>query len=206
MSENLSLVRATNLQQTKQLFEEFEQLKNEIVVRETDINVINGKDYYNKSFWNKCMILFNLSKEILHYEFQKTEQASLVIVHVRVSAPNGRYSDNIGVCSSTEKWSRGKSASAMMGMATTRCTNRCISDLVAPGTLSAEEMSEEKKEEVKPRTSFSTYIKRFNACGIDLNSAKAYIQKQHGIPFSKAEDWQLEEVIHHFSPDELEVI
>ena len=150
----------------------FEELKRKLL-SEKDYQDIAGKRYIKKSGWRMFALAFNLSDEILKEErksYKNTDSEHFVWeVTVRVTAPNGRYSEATASCASNEK----RFAHAehdVRATAHTRAKNRAIADLIGGGEVSAEEMDapainranghvqtvEEKKEEIVEQDSLAT--------------------------------------------------
>ena len=150
-------------------FQRFQRLKRS-VLNENDFLYI-GKDgrptkkenaineYITKSGWRKIALLFNLKGEILSKEkfYSKDSYGEYFgwKYHVRVTAPNGRYHDAEGVCTSRNQFfcKRKKVVGEgfewidtdeknLMHTAQTCAFNRAISDIVGSGEISAEEWSE----------------------------------------------------------------
>ena len=110
---------------------------------ENDYAFISGKRCICKSGFRKFGIVFNLSDEIVEQEKTVREDETFYWrIVTRVTAPNGRTSVGVGICDSNER----KFAHLehdVYSTAHTRAKNRAISDMVAGGIVSAEEMSPE---------------------------------------------------------------
>jgi hypothetical protein len=123
-----------------------------------------ASEYISKSGWRKIALIFNLSVEITGKErFEGEDKDGKFygwIYRVRAIAPNGRFQDAEGVCTSRnaffcKRWKdkdKGEyewvdtDEKNIMHTAQTCAFNRAISDLVGSGELSAEEISEEKEQ------------------------------------------------------------
>lgn len=95
-----------------------------------------------KSAFRKIALAFNLSDEILEERHEtKGEDGKIDVWHftVKATAPNNRYSVGVGSFSTDER-DVAHSEHDGRAMAHTRAKNRAISDLVAGGILSAEEV------------------------------------------------------------------
>lgn len=105
-----------------------------------------------KSAWRKLATAFNLSSEVVKEERVEYEGYFVVKIIVRTLAPNGRFVDGTGTCSSNEREFAHKEHD-VRAQAETRAKNRSISDMIGGGEVSAEEMMqmEEKKKEECPR-------------------------------------------------------
>jgi len=107
----------------------------------TDIQDIKGRTFVKKSGWRKLAFAFEVTV-IAGDPVREERQAGSYIYRVRATAraKNGRTSSGTGMCSSTEK--AGMIEHVVMSTAETRAKNRAISDLVAAGEVSAEEIGE----------------------------------------------------------------
>ena len=94
-----------------------------------------------KSGWRLMAQAFNISDEIVEKERMVLPDGSIYWVFtVRAIAPNGRYSLGIAGCSNNEPGKQNMREHDLMATAHTRAKNRAISDLIAAGEVSAEEM------------------------------------------------------------------
>ncbi len=109
----------------------------------TDYQDVAGRKFIKKSGWRRIAAAFGISDEIVHEERRELDGVGFVWeVTARAIAPNGRYAEGMGSCSSSER----KFAHVqhdVRAMAHTRAKNRAISDLVGGGDVSAEEMDGE---------------------------------------------------------------
>jgi len=119
----------------------FQELKSKLL-DENDVVQIEGKKYIKRSGWRKIALAFNISTEIVEVSREEKDGKYIVRVKARAIAPNGRVSEEIGVCDSSEFESGRLKASIhnIETKATTRALNRAISDLVGGGEVSAEEI------------------------------------------------------------------
>jgi len=124
-------------------FQAYQDLAKKITLKE-DIQMIKtsqgARPFKKKSFWRKVQRYFNLSVEIT--EERKEEHGDGEIVYhfkARAIAPNGAFMDGTGSCSSMEKEYENTEHNTR-ATAETRAKNRAISDLVAFGEVSAEEV------------------------------------------------------------------
>lgn len=124
----------------------YEALKGALLTSD-DYQVIAGKQYIKRSGFRKIAVFFGLSDRILEQERVDREDKSFTwrfVVEAR--APNGRTSVGVGICNSAER----KFAHLdhdVYATAHTRAKSRAISDMVAGGAVSAEEM---EAQEDKP--------------------------------------------------------
>jgi len=119
----------------------FQELKSKLL-DENDVVEIEGKKYIKRSGWRKIALAFNISTEIVEVSREEKDEKYIVRVKARAVAPNGRVSEEIGVCDSSEFESGRLKASIhnIETKATTRALNRAISNLVGGGEVSAEEI------------------------------------------------------------------
>ena len=145
----------------------FEAMKARLLV-DDDYQAIAGKRYIKRSGFRKIAVYFGLSDRILEQERIDREDKSFTwrfVVEVR--APNGRTSVGAGMCDSNER----KFAHLehdVLATAHTRAKSRAISDIVAGGAVSAEEMEatlEEKPAQVSSREMGAT--EALERAGID---------------------------------------
>ena len=114
---------------------------------EHDYQLIVGKQHIKKSGFRKLAVVFNLWDRILEQERTEREDGTFTWrIVVEVQAPNGRICTGVAVCDSRER----KFAHVehdVYATAHTRAKNRGISDMVAGGVVSAEEMLSTPQEE-----------------------------------------------------------
>jgi len=131
------------IEEMKNLWIQFQELKSRLLTKE-DHQTIAGKEYIKKSGWRKLAVAFGLSDQILGKTREEREDGSIVWeFHVRVTAPNGRYAEAVARCDSRER-SFAHPEHDVEAVAHTRAKNRAISDLVAGGEVSAEEIFAER--------------------------------------------------------------
>jgi hypothetical protein len=112
-----------------------------------------------KSGFRKLAFAFNLSDEILEERFEKREDGTGVWhFTVKAIAPNGRYSVGVGSFSTDER-EVSHAEHDPRAMAHTRAKNRAISDLIAGGMLSAEEIIGTEYKPIPPKGTETTTSK-----------------------------------------------
>lgn len=128
-----------SLAQIDEFIERYDYVKKKII-KQSDMHKIGDKPYIKKSGWRKFINAFGLSIELIKQEtvYEADEWVSQVIV--RAHAPNGQYSDGVGVCEQNEK-GFAKKKHDVVATAYTRAVNRAVSDLVAFGEVSYEELN-----------------------------------------------------------------
>jgi hypothetical protein len=80
--------------------------------------------------------------EIRSFEMKGGDDTMKAIVTARAYLPDGRFSDNIGICDSSELNKIKNTIQNIAATALTRAVNRCISDLMGNGELIAEEITD----------------------------------------------------------------
>lgn len=156
------------VEEALKLFERFNNLKSK-ALKDKDFLFIGSdgrpttkaqakKNYICKSGWRKMGVYFNLDGQILSKEkiFSKDAHGDYYVwlYHVRVTAPNGRYVEAEGVCSSRDPFFAKRKGefidpneANIILKAQTVAYNRAISDMVGGGELSAEEFQSGAKHE-----------------------------------------------------------
>ncbi|MEM3448571.1 MAG: hypothetical protein QXP38_06810 [Nitrososphaerota archaeon] len=150
--KNQSLVVRPDVEGTIEALKAFQVLK-QSVLDENDVISISGKAYIKRSGWRKIALAFNISTEVVSIEREKIGETYIVRVKARALAPNGRLSEEVGVCDSSEFTGGLKPTyHNIESKATTRAINRAISNLVGGGEVSAEEITTEEIENIKPQS------------------------------------------------------
>ena len=142
LSTTSDIVRpAVSAQQAIAAWNEFQDLKRAIL-QPSDVKKIQGKDFMVKSAWRKFATFFNLNDKIVE-ETQTPHQDGqgwTWKIKVICTAPNGRFTEGVGICSTSER-TFAHLEHDTYATAHTRAKNRAISDMVAAGEVSAEEVS-----------------------------------------------------------------
>ena len=135
-------VVSPDVEGTVSALEKFLKLKEE-VLQENDTVMISSKKYIKRSGWRKIALAFNVSTEIISVERDYGSDLKICHVKARAIAPNGRVSEEIASCDSSEFNDKVKfSIHNMETKAATRAINRAISNLVGGGEVSAEEIEQ----------------------------------------------------------------
>lgn len=107
-----------------------------------DVQRDGGRTFKKKSAWRKLARYFNISVEVARVEREVMADGHfLATVTARAVAPWGQRYEEIGACCSDE--ATGKrviTVADAIATASTRAQNRAISNLIAMGEVSAEEM------------------------------------------------------------------
>ncbi len=126
-------------EQAAKEWQKFEELKKRLLTK-SDYATINGKPHECKSAFRKLAVYFGISDEIVEQVRTDREDDSFMWrIVVKATAPNGRFSTGVGICDSRER-DFARVEHDVYSTAHTRAKNRAISDLVAGGVVSAEEM------------------------------------------------------------------
>jgi len=136
------IVRPANLTQVAEAMLQFDLAKRQLI-RPEDIQKIAGKEFVKKSGWRRLARAFTLSTAILSHAVERDADGRVASAWfiVRASHPNGAFSDGWGGADKFER--RFNKDQDIIATAQTRATNRAISDLIAGGEVSADEMSED---------------------------------------------------------------
>lgn len=122
-------------------WKEFRALRTAILDK-SDFQRIGNDDFIKKSGWRKFATFYNLTDKIVEETQVFTEGMNYYWkIKVECVAPNGRVVEGVGICATTER----KFAHIEHDVYTTahtRAKNRAISDMVAAGEVSAEEVSQ----------------------------------------------------------------
>lgn len=109
-----------------------------------DVQRDGGREFKKKSAWRKLARYFGISTSIVREETHTDGEGHIVsTVIVRASAPWGQFAEAIAKCSTREKRfgkDRSKADHDCPATAQTRASNRAVSDLIAAGEVSAEEL------------------------------------------------------------------
>lgn len=107
-----------------------------------DVQVEKGRTFKKKSAWRKLARHFGISTAVVNVQKESVNDVFLATVTVRASAPWGQYAEAVGACGTDEATGRRVITTAdAIATAETRATNRAVSNLVAMGEVSAEEMT-----------------------------------------------------------------
>ncbi len=129
----------------------FEALKSKLLSSE-DYQSIAGKCYIKRSGFRKIAVYFGISDRILKEERADRADGSFTWhITAEAIAPNGRSCVGVGACDSRER-KFAHTEHDVLSTAHTRAKSRAISDLVAGGVVSAEEMSPDTdNSEIEPK-------------------------------------------------------
>lgn len=112
------------------------------LVGPNDIQLDGGREFKKKSAWRKLGRHFGVSTRVVSKDIQPVGPDGFVAtVVVEGRAPWGQVMEAVGSCGTDEETGRRVITMAdAMATAQTRATNRAVSDLVAMGEVSAEEI------------------------------------------------------------------
>ena len=133
----------------------FKRVKAELLDK-NDYVFIAGENRIKKSGFRKLLVAFGLSDRIVDKERTDRDDGSFTWrITVEVKHPNGRVCSGIAVCDSRER-NYAHLEHDVLATCHTRAKNRAISDMIAGGVVSAEEML--GAAEAAPKTILSTVI------------------------------------------------
>lgn len=113
-----------------------------------DVQLEGGRSFKKKSAWRKLQRHFNISTQVISVRHETVGETFLATVTVRATAPWGQAAEAVGACGTDEAVGRRTISMAdALATAETRATNRAVSNLIAMGEVSAEEIGERKSYE-----------------------------------------------------------
>lgn len=130
-------------------WKEFQELK-KYIIEPSDIQEVSTfdkktgtyikKNWVKKSGWRKFATFYNLTDRIVEERKEPIGTGGFLWkIKVVCTAPNGRETEGVGMCSSTERGFAHPDHD-IYATAHTRAKNRAISDMIAAGEISAEEV------------------------------------------------------------------
>jgi uncharacterized protein (DUF3820 family) len=112
------------------------------LIGENDVQKEGGRTFKKKSAWRKLARHFNISTGVVRVERDIVGENFLATVIVRATGPWGQSAESVGACGTDEAVGRRVITIAdAIATAETRATNRAVSNLIAMGEVSAEEMT-----------------------------------------------------------------
>lgn len=136
-------------EQARQVMAAYQETCKAILTKD-DVQRVGDREFTKRSGFQKLGAAYGVSTEIVSQQLDETERSDtdetttvyVARAVVRAIHPSGRHAEGDGTCASNEKrFRRGdeKLEHSLMATAVTRATNRAISNLIAFGTVSAEE-------------------------------------------------------------------
>lgn len=149
-----------------------------------DVQKEGNREFKKKSAWRKLGRHFGISTEIVREEMQLLAEGEfLAKCVVRATAPWGQQLDATGACGSDEEEGRRRITMAdAVATAQTRAANRAVSDLVAMGEVSAEEIGDRSARD-KDKTATEPELTLEEALAIEFPWRKH--AKYSGKPLSE---------------------
>ena len=187
-----------------------------LILKPEDYQAIQGRQFIKKSGWRRLAVAFKLSTEIIKTDIIRDVNGVVISADViaRASYEGGVYREAYGGCDRNEKrfLSMAQKGQEIKGQdivatAQTRAVNRAISDLVAGGEVSAEEMSQsreysEPEQDSAPRDippasekQVKMIYAKIKAAGFDLTKTKTAIQDWQHCPIEELNVAQASAVI-----------
>jgi hypothetical protein len=117
-----------------------------------DVQREAGREFKEKSAWRKLQRHFHISTEVTAtdktwHEVPPGGAIFVATVTVRASAPWGQSAEAVGACATDEETGRRVITIAdAIATAETRATNRAVSNLIAMGEVSAEEIGDRSRD------------------------------------------------------------
>lgn len=114
------------------------------VLTPADVQKIGDREFVKRSGFQKLAVAYGLTTYIVSLDVDRDQDGDPIRAHaiVRATHQSGRSAEGDGACDRAERGRRSsdKLEHDLRATATTRATNRAISNLVAFGTMSAEEV------------------------------------------------------------------
>lgn len=121
-----------------------------------DVQQEGSRTFKKKSAWRKLARHFNISTSVVSVQREYLNDYFLATVTVRATGPWGQSAESVGACCTDEATGRRVITIAdAIATAETRATNRAVSNLIAMGEVSAEEIGERKAYDSGSRQSAS---------------------------------------------------
>lgn len=143
MSDYLASVSTPGAIQTQQKLAAAYDTACASLIGPNDVQVEGTRSFKKKSAWRKLARHFTISTDITKVEREILSDGSfLATAIVRARAPWGQSAEAVGACCQDEAiGKRVITIADAIATAETRATNRAVSNLIAMGEVSAEEMS-----------------------------------------------------------------
>ena len=174
-------------EQAAKAWSNFLELKQKLL-DSADYQMIARKQFTKKSGFRKIAVCFNLSDRILEQERTDREDGSFTWrIVVEVEAPNGRVCAGVGICDSRERKFAHVDHDAY-ATCHTRAKNRAISDMVAGGIVSAEEVEDSRSEttavEAEPNAPVldrDGIVDALESVGLDADDIEISVKKDRTV-------------------------
>jgi hypothetical protein len=178
------LVSPADPKRVLEVMRRFEEFKRQALNQNDFVVLEIGKEkkpYIKKSGWMKYALACQLSLEKRDERLEERSDGSKVYHYTyRAVAPNGRYADAVGSASTSER-TFAHPDHDVRALAQTRACNRAISNLVAGGEVSAEEMVSEIHEGIGTSSSADSPVPRKQSPG-ETQVWRVPITKDQGSP------------------------
>jgi len=134
--------------EARQMMQAYQELTASIL-EASDRQRVGDREFVKRSGFQKLAAAYGVSTEIVTSIVETVQRGEHTILVARVVArathPSGRHADGDGTCASNEtRFQRGdqRMEHNLVATATTRAINRAVSNLIAFGSVSAEEAEE----------------------------------------------------------------
>lgn len=152
------------------------------LIGENDVQKEGARTFKKKTAWKKLARYFGISTQVVtqseRYLLDASTGESVFVASctVRAAAPWGQLAESVGACATDEESGRRTITIAdAIATAETRASNRAISNLIAMGEVSAEELSSDARKAVQEET----------ARNLTLDDARAML-----FPWTKPEKYK----------------
>lgn len=157
------------------------------LIGENDVQVEGQRSFKKKTAWKKLARYFGISTQVVRQDERYINDAAtgdsvfVASCTVRASAPWGQIAESVGACATDEETGRRKITIAdAIATAETRASNRAISNLIAMGEVSAEELSKTATNEVQQQSVRELTIDEAMAYPFPWKQPKKYAGKPLG--------------------------
>lgn len=155
MATYLSETKSTrSIAQQKGLMEAYDAAVGALI-GDNDVQRDGNRTFKKKSAWRKLARHFNISVRCAPHDVrvERFDGGFTAIAIATGEAPWGQYWTDVGACGSDEATGRRTITEAdAIATAMTRASNRAVSNLIAMGEVSAEEIGERKAQGAQPVT------------------------------------------------------
>lgn len=100
--DNSLLQPVADADEVVEVYDKFEEIKSKLLDHGTDTTEIGDNIHVNKSGWRKMATAFNVSTTEVEKEKEVDGRIIRYRVKARATAPNGKASDGVAMCSSNE--------------------------------------------------------------------------------------------------------
>lgn len=167
------------------------------LIGDNDVQKEGNRSFKKKSAWRKLARYFNISVEIVRVEREVVGDHFLATVTAKAVAPWGQSYEEVGACGTDEATGRRTITVAdAIATASTRASNRAVSNLIAMGEVSAEEIGDRPAHADRPARQASSQPSTSRAGTPAANSGDPFaflmpFGKTKGTPLGKMDQGDL---------------